>query len=319
MQNIKKLAALIRVQDWSTSKLLFHFSAILVMCVPGVKLYIILAALGSIAAWAAFGYAINNFADYEADTIAGKKNTAGDVSQKVVLFFLAVLALLSLGLALIWIKYSAIYTLLITGLFLSGTYSLKPFRIKERGILGILTGSLCQWALPVLVLSALSSNEAYVAPLCILGLSMGVRWMTIHQIQDKNADIISGIHTYVTDSGKKTWIILYVALSAELASIVWLILQDGPARWPACVSFILWCVQEIVFSSQKGLFASRLQSYNRVPLSEYYFFFLPIALLISKIYMNPYWMIFLPGVLIINWCYFQMMQGDFFNYLSTRK
>jgi hypothetical protein len=65
-------------------------------------------------------------------------------------------------------------------------YSVRPIRLKERGVWGLLAAAVAQWSLPLAVSAA--QPGGWLRPLAwllsALGLAIGLRWMAVHQLPD---------------------------------------------------------------------------------------------------------------------------------------
>ncbi len=160
---------------------------------------------------AGLGYLINDLHDMEQDLQSGKSNffhQKGKV-KNIVLFILFVLCA-----ALPWLLLPFdIVTL--TGITLEfvlfGLYAAPPFRLKERGILGVITDALYAHVIP-LVLAGYTFSK--IVPgmsvltyhtLLFVGwlLLMGCRNILNHQLEDFENDILSGTKTVATQIGIK--------------------------------------------------------------------------------------------------------------------
>ncbi|MEZ4599382.1 MAG: UbiA family prenyltransferase [Syntrophotaleaceae bacterium] len=152
-----------------------------------------------------YGYLVNDLADMELDAFQGKSNTFhGDSSRKaiVVVLFFAVLSILA-GLnftgnvifVIFWLAWS-----------LSATfYSLKPFRLKERGKTGLIIVVLAQRVLPILLLFAAFKFSAWieVAVFTVYVLFRGLSSDLNHQLEDYENDAGTKTQTYAVTAGKE--------------------------------------------------------------------------------------------------------------------
>jgi 4-hydroxybenzoate polyprenyltransferase len=246
-------------------------------------------SLCTIIGIAGFGYLSNDLGDRDADRKAGKPNL---LSELPLLQILALL-LLFLALAILpWLLYFPLnlltVSLLVAEFLLFVLYVLPPFRLKERGLLGVVTDALYAHANPALLaaltFAALAGKEPEaLAPafFVLVGwqLALGMRNILLHQLKDAENDRISGIRTFVTQMGEaktQRWLqyafvplelLSWVALLVTLASVSWLPLL----AWPV---FLLW---QFPKQGSKGDLRQRLYAY----LDDYYIPYFPLLILLS--------------------------------------
>ncbi len=150
-----------------------------------------------------YGYLINDFADQELDAAQGKLNVfQGEPFSFVVFSFGAVL---SLALMSVWFFCTQPFFLLLwfTWLILATVYSLKPFRLKERGFIGLMDVVFAQRVLPTLLIFAAFH---YREPLDVVLLTLyiflrGIASDLNHQLEDYHADARTGATTFAVSAG----------------------------------------------------------------------------------------------------------------------
>lgn len=160
---------------------------------------------------AALGYFINDWADINSDKKAGKHNKLGEYSLLVKILILLFLLVISFG---SWFylpldKYSLI--LIAVEILLFVLYSLPPFRLKERGFLGVICDTAYAYIVPSVLASYtfyLLGNRTFVGyhwfVLFMLPWLMlvGVRGILFHQLKDFENDVLSNTNTFTTRWGK---------------------------------------------------------------------------------------------------------------------
>lgn len=163
----------------------------------------------SLISLAGFGYALNDFFDRESDAVAGKKNLLVQYSQNVALVF--VLAPLVIGIVS-WVLFNAnlpANVLLVFQVIVLATYSIPPFRFKERGIYGVLADAFYAHINPVfIVLLSFGFFPVegkwkffFVVSLLPVLLLKGVRNILIHQVEDRKFDAKANGGTLVNQTG----------------------------------------------------------------------------------------------------------------------
>ena len=238
---------------------------------------------------AGFGYLSNDFGDRKADLAAGKANLLAEISFGKTLLLL----ILFLALALLpWFLYFPVTKLsaaLLAGEFLLFVlYIFPPFRLKERGMLGLFTDALYAHVNPV-ILAALTFQQ--LAKFEILGfewlfgafavwqLFLGMRNILLHQIKDHENDLKSGIKTFSTQVGidkANVWlgqffapleIIFFVLFLAVLSVFTWLPIV-------AWFMYLLWAML------QKG-HPKTLRSWLYQYMDDFYIQWFPICILVA--------------------------------------
>lgn len=292
MAILRQLRSIIRWTEWHDSKLplflvtAYYLSARSEQGPEAGRIALLLVLLMIVAA---FGYVINDFADWDADRLAEK--TASATSRRTV--GRVAVALLA-GLPVLGIIISrSIWFWLALGMlcFFAASYSLRPLRFKERGWSGVVVGAAAQRVLPLFVIFTIyPSDWAAFILLVAHSLFVGLRWMLIHQWKDVDADSRSATTTYVVQSGRsKTLFRLRKAFVLECAVLLCLlgmmtaripVLLPGWACY-AMLHIVLWPVWKRIGWQQA------LTSYTRAPLADFYGLYWPLILAIYLVTLSP--------------------------------
>ena len=159
---------------------------------------------------AGLGYLSNDLGDRKKDARIGKENVLIGMpwSGLLVLFLLFFAFTLLPWLYLPFNSISGLLLALQLGLFF--LYAMPPFRLKERGVLGLVSDALYGHALPA-VLAAYTfylfcgaqmvNFKAFLLLLFSWQSVQGVRNILFHQIKDFESDQKSGTATFVTSRG----------------------------------------------------------------------------------------------------------------------
>jgi len=280
----KNLVRLARIRDWYRSKLPFAIATALLL-VPAVDLATLVAVTASIAAWGAFGFGLNEIADYPSDLRAGKQNRSEGLTPASQGLFLALTGGAALGLSLLWAADFWAPVIVLAGFGLAAAYSLRPFRLKERGLLGVIAGAAAQWSFPVLAIAAAEpagwQRSEDLAFACT-GFFLGVRWMNIHQLGDELWDTVSGVRTFANLGGPVAKL-SSAAFAAEVGFLLATLMLAWPHSMTAAAALALWVVSGILPMRRKLTFRQRLLSYHDAPLAGYYFLALPLTLAMSAV------------------------------------
>ena len=150
-----------------------------------------------------YGYLINDFADRELDAKHGKPNTFENDSSLKALLVVFIFGGISLALGLRFVKSQLFLCLWVGWVFLATFYSLRPLRLKEKGVLGLFAVVGAQRVFPILITFAafryyeLSDIITFTCYVFFRGLSSDLN----HQMEDYQKDLMTGTDTYAVENG----------------------------------------------------------------------------------------------------------------------
>ncbi len=170
------------------------------------------AAIATSIGFMGFGYLTNDLADRKKDALAKKSNGTANLSKgSIALLVVAFLAIAILPWMYLPIDRISII-LIIFELVLFILYAFPPFRLKERGFLGVITDGLYAHVVPGFLASwtfYLIGNKGYqlflyfVIALSTWQLLSGIRNIISHHYKDFDNDLTSGTKTFATQIGKE--------------------------------------------------------------------------------------------------------------------
>jgi len=170
-----------------------------------------------------YGYLINDLCDKELDRLQGKDNTFRDDSPLKSGMIVALFLLLSIVVSVRFVGNPFFVLLFVVWVCITSAYSMKPFRLKERGKVGLLFVVIAQRVLPALIVfSAFNYNEwlnvvVLTTYIFFRGLSSDVN----HQLEDYQNDLRTGTDTYAIQAGQeKTRRILRLSLEMEKGLLI---------------------------------------------------------------------------------------------------
>lgn len=287
----------IRYKEWLTSKIpLMAVPMLGYMMSQGTTIYNILLLIQWVLflmCFYAFGYIINDYADREADKIVGKENSLIHVSKfnasmRVFIVFI------SGFLIALYNHYDIKSFLILIAIYVLGaSYSAKPFRFKEKGILGVIVSSFAQRSMPLLLLvSYINIDVVELVLWMALGFAVGIRYIFIHQYIDLDNDLKSGITTFLTKrkfNVELTIKIVFVCEIVLVAVLGWIhsnmiVLILFSALYTLQLSFSYVTVHEIYKQNYWC-------SYICVPMEDYYNIYLPIIFMVNLILTETYWIV----------------------------
>lgn len=256
-------------------------------------------SLMTILGIAGFGYWANDFSDREDDRKAGKANAFEGMPMWQAFGLLGVLLAAAI---LPWVLFFPIHstTLILLGaefgLFI--LYSLPPFRLKERGVLGALADAGYAHIVPAL-LAAVTFNALSPQPfpqlfIFLVALAffqgfLGLRNILLHQLGDYENDRLSGTKTWVVGMGPEwgwKWVMFVFFPLETIALMLYLGVLSGWGQpdistfWLvfAYPLFLLWAVWQRRIWYRKPL-PRKFQELLGLFLDDFYVDGLPICIL----------------------------------------
>ena len=189
------------------------YCAALVFQVPGwatMRAIMTVAFVGLCAG--TYGYLLNDIFDLEVDRRAGKPNRMAAFLPGQRFLFCGLALGLGFEPALLLPTSKTTLSILALEYLILTIYSVPPFRLKDRGVLGLLCDAAGAHVVANLyVLSVLadarrqathalvSSTAIFVALICAWELCLGLIGILVHQVEDRENDLRSGIQTFATE------------------------------------------------------------------------------------------------------------------------
>lgn len=283
------------------------------------------AAIATTIGFMGFGYLTNDLADRKKDLLAGKSNSTTTLAAISVIFllitFLAMALLPWMYLPMDWISWLCI----IIELVLFVLYAFPPFRLKERGFLGVLTDALYAHALPGFLASwtfYLVGNKYYkefwifAIALIVWQLFSGIRNILSHHYADFENDQASGTKTFATDIGKEKVyrLMTRILIPLEVLSLIYfLIIVQLKIDYLIIVIILFLVVAWANFKQETD--ETRAKHFTNTFLDRFYIHWFPYILLFSIAFgASDYWWILVFHVLI-----FHPFVGKFLRRITAKK
>jgi 4-hydroxybenzoate polyprenyltransferase len=181
-----------------------------------IKYYLL--SLTTIIGISGYAYLLNDWIDEKADVLTGKKNSVIGLTMPFRFFWLTFFLVVAIF-PWFYFPYNGInLCLLLAELLLFIFYSAKPFRFKEKPILGVLTDALYAHVIPA-VLAALTFHEvsrknssahdglinngfeSLIMCMAFWQFFLGVRNILLHQLEDYPNDKLTQTTTFVLKFG----------------------------------------------------------------------------------------------------------------------
>lgn len=258
------------------------------------------AALATTIGFVGFAYLTNDLADRKKDALAGKSNgTATLGNSSIVILFLAFLSSALLPWLYLPLDNWSV-ACIAAELMLFVLYAFPPFRLKERGILGVFTDALYAHAIPAFLASwtfylvgkeSYSNFKLFALLLLTWQLLSGIRNIVSHQLKDFENDLASGTRTFVTQIGKEIaevlMKVLFVPLELISAIFFMAVVQlEFEYFYIGVLSFVLFALVNF----RKGKAESPIKHFTNTFLDRFYIHWFPYLILVAvTIKLNAFW------------------------------
>ena len=282
-----------------------------------ILFYLFISILLSIGI-AGLGYVMNDIKDFKDDLQNNKPNLFNKFSKSQSVLLVVLFALLSIfpWLYLPTDKYT--FYLLVIEFLLFFVYAFPPFRLKEKGFLGIITDALYAQVVPSLLavytFSKISNTILNVKLIVLYSawlLLVGIRNIIKHQVEDFDNDKNTKTKTFVTIYGieysKK--ISLKYLFPIEFILFTSLLITINTPYFIALLGYLLYTT--ILFIKRNKTTEIDLFYFiNTRIFNEFYEIHLPIILLVCFCFSNAIF-IFILGfnLLIFSPIYLSYLKG----------
>lgn len=258
-----------------------------------------------------FGYLTNDLSDQEKDLLAGKLNSTSNLSRLQVI---SLFILFSIFAFCPWIYLptdSTSLILILSELVLFFVYAFPPFRLKERGFLGILCdamyahvvpGILASWTFYLIGQKDFDNFGYFIILLVVWQFFSGIRNITSHQFADFENDIASNTQTFATKIGKeKTYSILKnVFLPLEVLSFIGFLIFvyfEVDLLIPGIILFIPGAISKFK-KSQLASNETKVKQFTNEFLDRFYIHWFPYVILLTLLLGSHfYWWIIILHIL----------------------
>ena len=269
----------------------------------------ILFLLVAVIVGAIYVSVINDVTDIKEDLKAGKRNSMAKVPILTRVAIVAVIVVIALF--FIYMLYpdlkSMLYYMLAYVVF--SLYSIRPFRFKERGLLGVACDAMGAHLFPALLLTAnlihfmkVESDVLWYIAIASWSFLYGVRGILWHQFHDRENDLKSGTKTYATGINPANFktaetIILGLEISGFIIFVSYVF--NETILWAALMYACLVCLRMLAFRKKiRIILTSQYEPYQLL-LNEFYIVFFPIVLLIQIGTTQPFtWIVLASHVAI---------------------
>lgn len=288
-------------------------------------------SLLAIVVGAVYVSVINDMTDIKEDLAAGKRNRMASVP---VLFRIAIVSCcLIAGVAcgfMIYPNMSSLFFYLMAWIAFS-LYSISPFRLKKRGIWGLLCDAMGAHLFPTLFivthLSALHNvtlSSWWYFAVAVWSFAYGLRGILWHQFFDRDNDLKSGTSTFATkrdpDRFNKEELIIFT-IEVVAFTVIFIKTLNIWTASALAIYILLALIRTYAFKYQTSLIITPLNSPHQLLLNDFYLVFFPLSLLLASAIKEP-------GVWVFLCCHLLLFPGKtllvlldikIFVYFSLRK
>ena len=302
---IFKTVKMLRIKEWLFSKVPSMFLPILTFRLCGgqenISVSMCICYLLYLFTFFGYGYAINDYSDRTIDIIVGKTNVMAELTENQCRLILAVLIFGCIPFGLYTDRLMVIPVFLFV-YFWGAAYSIKPFRFKERGALGLIVSSLAQRTIPLFPLLCLS-REIYIHVVfwgCV-GFFTGMRYILIHQKLDMRHDALTKTRTFAGEHGERVLDILIRGIFLLEAAMQLLLLVSLSCNFQIVLLLAAYAVVLLItFYTVHYVYGqSFFGSYIFVPMEDYYNCYLPVLLCGILFSSEKWWGILLIFILAV--------------------
>jgi len=295
------LARSVRANDWWDYKLLVILEVFPATALAlRVELWPLwpaaLLLLVALAAGAIFASVVNDISDVADDAAAGKPNAVARMPRGLPAFILAASAAVGVAVAWMWRGDPLLAGVYVAAWAAFLAYSLRPLRLKARGLWGVAAMGLGEAALPSLVAALLCAHAAarpadplWVAAVAVWAFCHGVRAILWHQLGDAEADARAAVGTVVHRRGAAfaRSVAEQAAFPLEIAALAAMLFLMGSVLPFAALALYL------------AFIPLRMRWWRNVPaivepvpnhyllMQDYYLCFLPFAILVGAAIDHP--------------------------------
>jgi len=268
----------------------------------------LVALLLAMAPCAAYVSLVNDITDRADDRRAGKTNRMVDKPAWLMTLLLAAPISVAVLFGALWrdnVPLVAVYLSAWTAFTL---YSAPPFRLKRRGILGVVADASGAHLFPALVAALLAFraggkpiDSIWIAALAAWAFGCGLRGILWHQLYDREADRKAGVATFVQrhSSRAASGLAAYGALPLEAVALA-VLLWRMHSPWPVLTlllylafALLRWRVWHVAI-----VIAEPRKSYGILG-TEYYTLLFALGVLIACALRHPAdWLVLLAHLAI---------------------
>ena len=303
----------VRASDWWEFKLAPIFATIyataFILNLSITSLWpLLLLALIALIPGAAYVSLINDLTDLEDDVASGKNNQLVGRSKTFVTIALACCLVPGVAVSFYWRNDPLILSLYLAAWIAFSVYSIPPFRLKTRGLSGLLADASGAHLFPTLLVVSLvyrwggiPIEPLWFLAVAVWSLCYGLRGNLWHQLTDLQNDQLAGLKTFA-QRHTITWLhglgnfIIFPLEIAAFSIMLWRAGSRLAIAFLCCYALLEWLRKRLW---KMNLVIAVPKPRYSILLLEYYEIFFPLAVLLSSSRQHPLDVLVLVAHLII--------------------
>jgi 4-hydroxybenzoate polyprenyltransferase len=258
----------------------------------------IITLLAAVIVGAIYVSVINDLTDIKEDLKAGKRNSMANLP--IAIRFVIVAIILVAAVFFGYLFYPDLKSIVFYALayVVFSLYSIRPFRFKERGLLGVACDAMGAHLFPALLITAnliyfinVESDLWWYVAISSWSLLYGVRGILWHQFYDRENDLKSHTRTYASKvepedfKFSETLIMIFETLGFMI--FVGHIYNEA-ILWSALMYVCLVFLRIFILKRKIRIIVTNPGESYQLFLNEFYIVFLPIALIIHMCSTQPF-------------------------------
>jgi 1,4-dihydroxy-2-naphthoate octaprenyltransferase len=292
---------IVRATQWWDYKLIPMFSIFyataLVQLVPIASIWpAAIALLLAVAPCAAYVSLVNDVTDRADDHRAGKTNRLAGKPGRHMALLLAAPLCVAVVFSIVWRDDLPLITAYLCAFAAFSLYSVPPFRLKGRGILGVIADASGAHLFPTLVAALLAFRAAgkavdpvWIGAAAAWALGCGLRGILWHQLYDQDGDRKAAVQTFVVRHSARSAVRLaaYLALPMESVGLA-VLLWRMQTLWPVLL-LLLYGAFATLRARMWNVVITIAEPYERYAIlgQEYYTLLFPLGILLSSALRHP--------------------------------
>jgi 4-hydroxybenzoate polyprenyltransferase len=297
---LRRLARLIRIKQWWDYKLTL---ALAIAYALAWRLHVGYAALwpalvlllAAGIATAVYASVVNDLTDLEEDRVQGKITGMMSLSpnSRAAVLIASVAGLVAVGVPLY--HYAGAFIVYAAIIAVFTLYSVRPFRIKGRGVWGVVFIALGEHMLAALIAVMLVSEVSrkpipldWVSAVLLWSLALGARGILWHQLEDYDNDRVTAMGTMGAKYSREALTLLgqRIVFPVELVSFAAvLVLSANLLAWKLLAVYVVLEWLRFKYLSANIVIVSPRPN-ERFAMFEYYQLFFPLSFLFADSYRD---------------------------------
>lgn len=263
--------------------------------IPLLSLWpVVVLALLALIVCASYVSVLNDWTDAKDDQLSGKPSRWLGKPRIYPVLLLAACVAAGCGFLIVWRKETWLFSAYLFCWLAFTLYSAPPFRLKVRGIWGVLADASGAHLFPTLFAVVLvyhwDRTEApapWTLLIALWSLAAGVRGILWHQLEDADHDRKIGLRTFAclhTKGAERLGVLVFWLELAAFLPMLWLTRNALAASFLVLYGLFAWVRRRLL---RIGLDVAKPGQASRMAMLEYYIVLYPLAYLLIASWQQP--------------------------------